>query len=227
MESAGADGNGHLRPPPDARPPAAPAPAPAEPEHGDAAEDVSVDSPSSSLPKRPERTSIVPPYWHHTRNTSSASISAQGKSHGNANASAETLARPSPIQLEDHTDAGSEQCKALWAKSVTVDDYVIVGGAAPGVGSYVVWNCTVETLDGGPMKIIKRYSEFDELRRRLVKTFPHAQGAIPPLPPKSIISKFRPRFLEKRHAGLSYFLNCILLNPEFAGSPVLKEFLFN
>ena len=51
------------------------------------------------------------------------------------------------IRLEDHTDAGSEQCKALWAKHVTIDDYVIVSGTAPGLGSYVVWNCTVETLN--------------------------------------------------------------------------------
>jgi hypothetical protein len=95
---------------------------------------------------------------------------------------------------------------------------------------------------------------------------------MPPLPPKSVICKspdpgpaphlpipdcsilipiartarFRPRFLERRKAGLSYFLkyvshivpiatprycltifSCILLNPEFAGSPVLKEFLFS
>lgn len=52
-----------------------------------------------------------------------------------------------PITLEDHTDEGSEQCKALWAKHVTIDDYVIVSGNAPAVGAYVVWNCTVETLD--------------------------------------------------------------------------------
>ncbi|KAF2013340.1 Phox-like protein, partial [Aaosphaeria arxii CBS 175.79] len=132
-----------------------------------------------------------------------------------------------PILLEDHTDSGSEQCKALWAKHVTIDDYVIVSGTAPGLGAYVVFHCTVETLHGGPMKIIKRYSEFDELRQKLVQTFPHAEGAMPPLPPKSVISRFRPRFLEKRRTGLSYFLNCILLNPEFAGSPVLKEFLFS
>jgi hypothetical protein len=55
--------------------------------------------------------------------------------------------RPTPISLEDHTDDGSEQSKGLWAKSVTIDDYVVVSGTAPGLGAYVVWNCTVETLD--------------------------------------------------------------------------------
>lgn len=60
------------------------------------------------------------------------------------------------------------------------------------------------------------------------------------------IVKFSPKFLEKRRIGLAYFLksvyttyarlekciysqvsSCILLNPEFSGSPVLKGFLFS
>ncbi|KAF2253281.1 Phox-like protein [Trematosphaeria pertusa] len=171
--------------------------------------------PSATL--RPERNSIVPPYWQRQdRNDSRLSWN-----------SVENGSRPTPIRLEDHTDEGSEQCKALWAKHVSIEDYVIVSGTAPGLGAYVVWNITVETLDGGPMKIIKRYSEFESLHHKLVTTFPHAVGSIPPLPPKSVVSRFRPRFLERRRIGLSYFLNCILLNPEFAGSPVLKEFLFS
>lgn len=102
------------------------------------------------------------------------------------------------------------------------------------------------------MNIRKRYSEFDDFRHRLRQSFPSFEAAVPVLPPKSVISKFRPNFLEKRRAGLQYFLkyvaashfplpffffwschltgfrlcSCILLNPEFSGSPVLKEFLF-
>ncbi|KAF1360646.1 PX domain protein [Lizonia empirigonia] len=168
---------------------------------------------------RPERNSVVPPYWQrHVRNGSRLS--------------SYTSDAGARIVLEDHTDEGSEQCKVLWAKHVTIDDYVIVGGKAPGLGAYspgqyVVWNCTVETLDGGPMKIRKRYSEFEDLHQKLVQTFPHAVGSMPQFPPKSVVSRFRPRFLERRKQGLSYFLNCVLLNPEFAGSPVLKEFLFS
>ncbi|XPS70572.1 hypothetical protein M3J09_002783 [Ascochyta lentis] len=168
---------------------------------------------------RPERNSVVPPYWQrHERNGSRLS--------------SYTSDAGARIVLEDHTDEGSEQCKVLWAKHVTIDDYVVVSGTAPGLGAYspgqyVVWNCTVETLDGGPMKIRKRYSEFEDLHQKLVRTFPHAVGSMPQFPPKSVVSRFRPRFLERRKQGLSYFLNCILLNPEFAGSPVLKEFLFS
>ncbi|KAF2736615.1 Phox-like protein [Polyplosphaeria fusca] len=176
-----------------------------------------------------ERSSVVPPYWQRSERTASKL---------SFNSSSENLGRAQLIRLEDHTDDGSDQCKALWARRVTIDDYVVVSsGTAPGLGAYVVWNCTVETLDGGPMKMIKRYSEFDELRQQLVRTFPQAEGAMPPLPPKSFVcgsdidvfrtARFRPRFLERRKAGLSYFLNCVLLNPEFAGSPVLKDFLFS
>ncbi|KAF2498687.1 PX-domain-containing protein [Lophium mytilinum] len=169
-------------------------------------------APQSSLPSD-QAGIVIPPYWQqHQRTTSNVSVDK---------------AQSAQITLEDHTDEGSEQCKALWAKHVSIDDYVVVSGTTPGVGAYVVWNCTVETLDGGPMKIMKRYSEFDDLRNKLVRTFPHAGAAMPPLPPKKFISRFRPRFLERRKAGLSYFLNCVLLNPEFSASPVLKEFLFS
>lgn len=32
-----------------------------------------------------------------------------------------------------------------------------------------------------------RYSEFDDLRQRLVSSFPHARSALPALPPKSVL----------------------------------------
>ena len=79
---------------------------------------------------------VVPPYWQrHQRNASY--LSTYSADNG----------RPTPIGLEDHTDEGSDHCKVLWAKGVTIDDYVVVSGTAPAIGAYVVWNCTVETLD--------------------------------------------------------------------------------
>lgn len=95
-----------------------------------------------------------------------------------------------------------------------------------GIGAFVVFNVVIETLDGGTIEIKRRYSEFDALRRRLVQTFPRFEKAMPELPPKSVVSRFRPKFLEHRRKGLEYFLSCVLLNPEFAGSPVTKEFIF-
>lgn len=73
------------------------------------------------------------------------------------------------------------------------------------------------------MTIRMRYSEFDDLRQRLLASFPHATSALPPLPPKSVFcmprpgvsafvpltmipDRFRPAFLENRRVGLEYFL---------------------
>lgn len=96
-----------------------------------------------------------------------------------------------------------------------------------GLGRFVCFNVKVETLRGPSMSIRKRYSEFDRLRSQLVATFPHNEGAIPKLPPKTPWPTFTPEFLEKRRSKLEYFLSCVLLNPEFAGAPVVKDFLFD
>jgi hypothetical protein len=62
-------------------------------------------------------------------------------------ASLSSLAQSRIIRLEDHTaDPDSETSRGLWARSVAIEDYVVVQGKS-GVGSYVVWNCTIQTLD--------------------------------------------------------------------------------
>lgn len=65
------------------------------------------------------------------------------------------------------------------------------------------------------MNIRKRYSEFDDLRHKLMVTFPNFEAAVPVLPPKSVIAKFRPKFLEKRRSGLQYFLKYDMVFPTF------------
>lgn len=40
-----------------------------------------------------------------------------------------------------------------------------------------------------------RYSEFDDLRQRLLAAFPHAKSALPPLPPKSVLCTSLPSLL--------------------------------
>jgi hypothetical protein len=157
-------------------------------------------------------TTTPPPYWKPSREPSFDEPSAN---------------RPPPIALEDHTLSREASRAALWAKSITINEYVIVQGNPLGAGAYVVYNCNVQTLDGGPMTIRKRYSEFDELRSKLLRAFPQStKSSLPPLPPKSAIYKFRPKFLEKRRESLEYFLNCVMLNPEYAGSTIVKDFIF-
>ncbi len=90
-------------------------------------------SSASSAQSRPV-SGVIPPYWQrHERNASRLSQSS--------------LARSAGITLEDHTaDPNSETSRGLWAQSVAIDDHRVVQGMT-GVGAYVVWNCTIHTLD--------------------------------------------------------------------------------
>lgn len=72
------------------------------------------------------------------------------------------------IVLEDHEGEGFGGAEGpakwygsvLWARDVRIDGYIVVEGSGPGlgvgVGSYVVWNCEVQTLDGGVLMLRKR-----------------------------------------------------------------------
>lgn len=97
-----------------------------DPANGHPPEEVSGPTTSQSL---------VPPYWSHRRYESYSSVKN---------------AKPPPITLEDHTEEPSEQSGAVWAKGVTIDEYVLLSGTVPSVGNFVVWNCNIETLDVSP-----------------------------------------------------------------------------
>lgn len=86
---------------------------------------------------------VVPPYWRHHRNASRASQT-----------SIDTAISKPAITLEDHTeDPNSDTSRGLWAKSVTIDDHVVVHGKT-GVGAYVVWICKIEMLEVGGSDIV-------------------------------------------------------------------------
>ncbi|KAI6891637.1 hypothetical protein D0869_05687 [Hortaea werneckii] len=202
---------------------------------------------SQQNPDPEPQAAISPPFWNpHARTLSSASY------HSLDDRAA--AAGPHPISLEDHTTdtAAHPPSESCWAQSVTIDSYTILTGPT-GIGAYVVWSCSISVLPqtsstgnatsstnnnqrssssshpnhhDAILHLRKRYSEFDALRTNLVRSFPHAEAMIPDLPRKSFVSKFRPWFLEQRRLGLEHFLNCILLNPEFASSPVVKGFVF-
>lgn len=82
------------------------------------------------------RLAAVPPYWQHRRYESYASAN---------------IVRPPAIILEDHTEDLEPNCRTpLWAKEVSLQDYIVVSGNIPSVGDYVVWTCAIQTLDVGP-----------------------------------------------------------------------------
>lgn len=179
---------------------------------GDLDEGTDLLSPSSTA-------STIPPYWHTPQ--------TNHHKRSSSNMSADSLPAGAITLQDNEEDDDNDRNNACWAKSVEIVDYTVVNGSATNIGAFVVWIIKVETLTGSYMHIRKRYSEFDDFRNNLIQSFPDFEAALPPLPPKSVISKFRPRFLDKRRAGLQYFLHCVLLNPEFSGSPVLKDFLFS
>ncbi|KAK4897806.1 PX domain-containing protein ypt35 [Elasticomyces elasticus] len=176
------------------------------------------DEDDSSLSSR-QALQDIPPFWsprqNHGRTISTVSY----------HSIIEQTAR-NPIRLEDRSHETHSAAQGCWAQSVSLHDYTIVSGST-GIGAYIVWTITIRTLYGGDIELNKRYSEFDQLRTDLVASFPGAEAMIPKLPRKSVVSRFRPKFLDQRKAGLQQFLNCILLNPEFAASPVVKEFVFS
>ncbi|KAF9531546.1 hypothetical protein CPB83DRAFT_109829 [Crepidotus variabilis] len=53
----------------------------------------------------------------------------------------------------------------------------------------------------------------------------HLASQIPPLPPKSAWSRFRPAFLEKRRKLLEFWLTRVLLHPEIGGREVVREWV--
>ena len=79
-----------------------------------------------------DHPSLVPPYWQHRRYESYSSVGHL---------------KPTPITLEDHTEEEAEERSLLWAKTVTIDDHVLVQGTIPNIGNYVVWRCNIELLD--------------------------------------------------------------------------------
>ena len=85
-------------------------------------------------------SSIIPPYWSHRRYESYSSVKNT---------------KPPPITLEDHTEESYEESGAVWAKGVTVENYVLVSGTVPTVGNFVVWNCKVETLDVSSVPLLE------------------------------------------------------------------------
>lgn len=144
---------------------------------------------------------------------------------------------PVPIQMvnndeegEDAHGAGTETPPgsgqkpiAQWAADARVGECTIVGGI--GGQQFAVWTVVIETVKGGHIKILKRYSEFDKLRQQLLRAFPDHAKEIPKLPPKKLIGNLATDFLNKRRKGLEFFISCVLLNPVLGNSQIVKDFV--
>ncbi|ODQ60198.1 hypothetical protein WICANDRAFT_13664, partial [Wickerhamomyces anomalus NRRL Y-366-8] len=110
-----------------------------------------------------------------------------------------------------------------WASDVRIGDCTIVTGSGAGQ-KFAVWSINIETSKGGHIHLLKRYSEFDELRNKLVQSYPDHITEIPKLPPKKAFGNLKNDFLVKRRKGLEFFISCVLLNPVLSNSDIVKRF---
>ena len=90
------------------------------------------EPPQSNSPLMSPITS--PPYWVQSHQRSVSNISVESIPAG-------------AITLQDNTDSPEDtKNKFCWAKNVFIEDYVIVNEHRSGIGAFIVWNVTVETL---------------------------------------------------------------------------------
>lgn len=103
-------------------------------DHGDD-ESRTFLAPAQPLPPPTETSSPItsPPYWVQSHKRSASQVSVDSVLHGG-------------ITLHDNTTGYSDSNDACWAKSVTIDEHAVVNGNRTGIGAFVVWNITIETL---------------------------------------------------------------------------------
>ncbi|KZT71997.1 Phox-like protein [Daedalea quercina L-15889] len=125
------------------------------------------------------------------------------------------------IWLGDHS--GESQA---FAREVEIIGWTSVGDKRG--GAYIVYDCAIKTKEGTIIHVHKRYSAFAELHAHLCARLPQSyQRFIPPLPPKSPLSKFRPSFLDQRRRLLQHWLSSVLLHPDIGGCQILREWVMD
>lgn len=144
------------------------------------------------------------------------------------------MVAPVPIQLvdedvddsdvpQDSNTVSSKKHASPWATDVHVGECTIVNGTNN--QRFAVWAIAIDTSKGGHMRLLKRYSEFDTLRNKLLNAFPDHSTEIPRLPPKKVFGNLKTEFLAKRRRGLEFFISCVLLNPVLGNSDIVKQFV--
>lgn len=104
---------------------------------------------STTIKSRPEQDAdqndspvtspvVSPPYWAQSHQRSFSNISVESIPDG-------------AITLQDNTEEGDSKNKACWARSVYIEDHVVINESRTGIGAFVVWNINVDTLRVSPL----------------------------------------------------------------------------
>lgn len=113
-----------------------------------------------------------------------------------------------------------------FARDVKIIGWTNVGDKPE--GGYIVYDCSIRTMEGTVIHAHKRYSDFAVLESALRHTLPPNQRHfIPTLPPKAPLSRYRPAFLDRRRRQLQAWLSAILLHPDIGGSRPVRLWIMN
>ncbi|GAA5873864.1 hypothetical protein JCM16303_002614 [Sporobolomyces ruberrimus] len=129
------------------------------------------------------------------------------------------------IRIED----ASNRDNKIFVKQISIPAYHAVGSEGSG---FVVFDIEIQTLptsssQGTLIRAHKRYSAFVRLRADLIAEYPRLRRAIPRLPPKSSLAKYRPSFLDKRRQNLAFWLGNVLLHPVLGGSQIARAWVLD
>ncbi|OLY81771.1 Sorting nexin MVP1 [Smittium mucronatum] len=94
-----------------------------------------------------------------------------------------------------------------------------------GIDTFAQYTIIARKSSGGNITVLRRYSDFVNLRFMLTVEYPLFRTRIPKLPPKRVLRNFDPQFLQKREQSLQYFLAYVVLHPVL-GSSVYVELWF-
>ncbi|XP_045611991.1 sorting nexin-2 isoform X1 [Procambarus clarkii] len=142
-----------------------------------------------------------------------------------------TVSRPSPEQLE--SESGDEFIQ------VTISDPQKIG---EGMSSYMAYKVTTKTnityFRKKHWSVMRRFSDFLGLHRKLVEKHLHSGRIIPPAPEKSAIGTTKIKlssdkstdsassdFIEKRRASLERYMNRTGSHPTLRADPDFREFI--
>ncbi|KAI8340570.1 hypothetical protein BC941DRAFT_417586 [Chlamydoabsidia padenii] len=136
-----------------------------------------------------------------------------------------SFSSPTPgalAQINFYKDDSDGNSTKSFASDAIVDHPLRIG---VGYGSYICYSCTVFSNKGAPITIRKRYSDFVNIRQQLIKLYPPMASSLPKLPPKKIVKKFDPTFVEQRRRELEYFFKYIVLHPTLGSSTAVKQWI--
>ncbi|CAO3653961.1 unnamed protein product [Mucor hiemalis] len=130
---------------------------------------------------------------------------------------------PAQINFYKNDDNSNTDAKHfIFATDAIVDHPLRIG---VGYGSYICYSCTITSDKGAPITVRKRYSDFVDLREELISQYPNLKKSLPKLPPKKVVGKFTPTFVEQRRRELEYFFKYVVLHPVVGASPIVRHWI--